>query len=106
MRRILVERARQKGAVKRGRGSRPISLDDIDIAAESQSDILLALDDVLARYAQKDAVGAELIKLRFFAGLPNDQAAAILNIPERTAKRTWAYARAWLYRELQKSMQK
>jgi RNA polymerase sigma factor (TIGR02999 family) len=104
MRRILVERARRKGAVKRGGGLRPISFDDVDIAADSQSDVLLALDEALARYAERDAIGAELIKLRFFAGLPNDQAAAILKVPERTAKRTWAYARAWLYHELQKSL--
>jgi RNA polymerase sigma factor (TIGR02999 family) len=105
MRRILVERARQRRALKRGGGSRPLNLDDVDIAADSQSDVLLALDEALARYAEKDAIGAELIKLRFFAGLPNDQAAALLKVPERTAKRTWAYARAWLYHELQKNLQ-
>ena len=61
MRRILVERARQKGALKRGSGNPLINLEDVDIAAESQSDVLLALDEALARYAEKDPVGAELM---------------------------------------------
>ena len=65
---------------------------------------MLALDEALARYAEKDPQGAELIKLRFFAGLPNHQAAALLGIPERTAKRTWAFARAWLFHEIQKNL--
>lgn len=103
MRRILVDRARHKAAQKRGGGLRRIDLDHVDVAMESDEDLLLALDEALARYAQKDPQGAELIKLRFFAGLPNRQAAALLGVPERTAKRTWAFARAWLWHELQKS---
>jgi RNA polymerase sigma factor (TIGR02999 family) len=104
MRRILIERARQKASQKRGGGLRRVDLESMDVAMETQSDLLLALDEALSRYAQKDPVGAELIKLRFFAGLPNQEAAALLNVPERTAERIWAFARAWLFKELQKSL--
>lgn len=104
MRRILVDRARHKAAHKRGGGLRRIDLDHVDVAMEADDDLLLALDEALARYAQKDPQGAELIKLRFFAGLPNHQAAALLGVPERTAKRTWAFARAWLWHEMQKNL--
>jgi len=104
MRRILVERARQKASQKRGGGLKRVDLDCVDLAIDSNSDVLLALDDALQRYAVKDPQGAELIKLRFFIGVPNHEAAAVLGIPERTAKRTWAFARAWLMREIQKSL--
>ncbi|MCF7765750.1 MAG: sigma-70 family RNA polymerase sigma factor [Verrucomicrobia bacterium] len=104
MRRILVERARQKASQKRGGGFQRVDLDHVDIAQDTDSELLLALDGALVRYAEKDATGAELIKLRFFAGLPNAQVAEILGVSERTAKRTWAYARAWLMNELQKQI--
>ncbi len=104
MRRILVERARQKASQKRGGGLKRVDLDHVDVALDSNSDVLLAVDDALNLYALKDPQGAELIKLRFFVGLPNHDAAAILGIPERTAKRTWAFARAWLMHEIQKGM--
>lgn len=103
MRRILVDRARQKSAHKRGGGFARIDLEAVDIAAEASDELVVALDEALGRYAEKDPKGAELIKLRFFAGLPNKEAAEVLGIPERTAKRMWSYARAWLYRELQKN---
>jgi RNA polymerase sigma factor (TIGR02999 family) len=106
MRRILVDRARQKSSQKRGGGVVHIDLDNVDIAMESNEELVLALDEALSRYAQRDPQGAELIKLRFFVGLPNQQAAALLGIPERTAKRTWAFARAWLYHEIQQGHQK
>ncbi|MEK7685002.1 MAG: ECF-type sigma factor [Verrucomicrobiota bacterium] len=104
MRRILVDRARHKAAHKRGGGLRRIDLDHVDVAMDADDDLLLALDEALARYAQRDPQGAELIKLRFFAGLPNHRAAALLGVPERTAKRTWAFACAWLWHEIQKSL--
>jgi RNA polymerase sigma factor (TIGR02999 family) len=104
MRRILVDRARMKASQKRGGGFQRIDLDDVDIALESNSELLLAVDEALARYAEKDPTGAELIKLRFFAGVPNHEAAAMLGVPERTAKRTWAFARAWLFHEIQQSL--
>jgi len=103
MRRILVDHARAKSSRKRGGGFKRIDLEDVDIATEAKADVLVALDEALNRYSQKDPVGAQLIQLRFFVGLPNDQAAVILGVPERTAKRTWAYARAWLYDEIRRS---
>ncbi len=104
MRRILVDRAREKSAQKRGGHVPHVNLDDVDVALGTNDDVVLALDEALARYAVKDPDGAELIKLRFFVGLPNQEAAALLGIPERTAKRTWAYAKAWLYREIQANL--
>ena len=102
MRRILVERARRKASEIHGGGLQRIDLDQVDLAAETNSELLLLLDEALTALAERDSTAAELIKLRFFVGLPNVQAAEILGVPERTAKRAWAYARAWLYREIQK----
>jgi len=104
MRRILIERARQRASLKRGARFRMVNIDEVDVALDTDNDLILAVNEALERYAQKDPLGAELIKLRFFAGLPHQQAAAVLNVPERTAKRTWAFARAWLYRELRKTL--
>ena len=104
MRRILIERARQKASQKRGGGLQRIDLGHVDVAMDSDDEVVLALDEALARYTEKDPQGAELIKLRFFAGLPNHEAAALLGLPERTAKRTWAFARAWLFNEIQKNL--
>jgi RNA polymerase sigma factor (TIGR02999 family) len=104
MRRILVDQARRKAAVKRGGNLQRVDLDQVDIAAETNSDLLILLDEALTALTEEDPIAAELIKLRFFAGLPNVQAAAALGVPERTAKRAWAYARAWLYREIQKRL--
>ena len=76
----------------------------LDDAILSDDWHLLAVDEALEKLAAHDPLGAQLIKLRFFAGLPNVEAARLLEIPERTAKRTWAYARAWLYEELKKTL--
>src|SRR5215469_6031808 len=89
MRRILVERARRRSAEKHGGGLRRVDLDQVDIAEESNSDVLLALDEALTALTEHDPTAAQLIKLRFFAGLPNVQAAELLGVPERSAKRTW-----------------
>jgi len=105
MRRILVEQARRKSARKHGGGLRRVDLDHVDVADEADSELLLALDEALQGLAERDPTAAELIKLRFFVGLPNAEAAELLGVPERSAKRTWAYARAWLYREMKKKMQ-
>lgn len=101
MRRILVERARKKSACKHGGGLQRFDLDQVDIALDTDDDLLLLLNDALEEFREKDATAAELIKLRFFAGLPNRQAAELLGLSERTAKRSWAYARAWLYQRMQ-----
>jgi RNA polymerase sigma factor (TIGR02999 family) len=104
MRRILVERARRKSAEKHGGGLRRIDLDQVDIAEETNSDLLLAVDEALTALAERNSTAAQLIKLRFFAGLPNAEAAEMLGVPDRTAKRAWAYARAWLYQEIRKKL--
>jgi RNA polymerase sigma factor (TIGR02999 family) len=100
MRRILVDNARRKQRVKHGGGRERIGLDDAALAIEGPSDDLLALDDALARLDQEDHVKAELVKLRYFAGLTLEEAGRMLGVSAATADRQWAFARAWLYREL------
>jgi RNA polymerase sigma factor (TIGR02999 family) len=104
MRRILVDRARRKSAGKHGGRLRRVDLDQLDIAEEANSDLLIVLDEALTSLAERDPIAAQLIKLRFFVGLPNAQAAELLGVPERSAKRAWAYARAWLYQEIKKKL--
>ena len=103
MRRILVDNARRKKAVKHGGEFLRVDWKYLDVALASDDDTVLAVSEALDKLAACDAVGAELIKLRFFAGLPNAEAAKMLGLSERTAKRTWAYARAWLLEELRKT---
>jgi RNA polymerase sigma factor (TIGR02999 family) len=100
MRRILIDRARRKGADKRGGGAEHVDLDSIDVAVTSSDTALLRIDEALEKLAQEDPPSAELVRLRFYVGLKNDEAADVLNISERTAKRYWTFARAWLYDEL------
>jgi RNA polymerase sigma factor (TIGR02999 family) len=104
MRRILVENARRKQRLKHGGGQQRVELDALDVAITSDEDQLLAVDEALDKLAARDAPAADLVKLRFFAGLPNVEAARLLGLPERSAKRTWAYARAWLYEELKRTL--
>ena len=100
MRRILVDNARRKNAEKRGGGRARQDFDAIDVAAPERSDDLVALDEALTRLAAADAPAAELVKLRYFAGLSLPEAAEVLDISPRTADRVWAYAKAWLHREV------
>jgi len=100
MRRILVERARRKRRLKRGGGRARVVLDPALIAAPGASDDLLALDDALSKLAAHDPQVAELVSLRYFAGLTNKQAAEALGIAPRTADLHWSYARAWLLAEI------
>jgi RNA polymerase sigma factor (TIGR02999 family) len=100
MRRILVDNARRKRSAKHGYGRARIELDHIDVAAPEACDDLLALDEALTRFARADSQAAELVKLRFFAGLTIKQAAEVLGVSPRTADLVWAYAKAWLFREL------
>jgi RNA polymerase sigma factor (TIGR02999 family) len=102
MRRILLDRARDKRRLKRGGGWRRLRLDRIDLPVDESSDDVLALDEALAKLAQEDPVCAELVKLRFFAGLTQEEAAAALGVARRSADRYWAFARSWLYDELRK----
>ena len=100
MRRILIDQARRKQALRHGGGAQRVSLDALELAANLEDDQLLALNDALAQFAQHDARKAELVKLRFFTGLTNEQAAQVLGVSEPTVKRDWAYARAWLFRAM------
>jgi RNA polymerase sigma factor (TIGR02999 family) len=102
MRRILVENARRKQRVKRGGGQQREPLEDIPVHCEIPDSELLDLDDALAQLAKEEPQKAEIVRLRFFAGLSHDETAAVLGISAVTAKRHWRYARAWLYRKMQK----
>jgi RNA polymerase sigma factor (TIGR02999 family) len=100
MRRILIDQARRKQADKHGGGWRRLDVLDAELAVDSSGDDLLAVNEALSRLAGLDPQAARLVELRFFAGLTLEQAAAALGVPARTAYRQWAYARAWLRREL------
>jgi RNA polymerase sigma factor (TIGR02999 family) len=101
MRRILVERARHKMTLKRGAGAERVDLSNIEVAVETDDERLLLLNEALEKLAEHDPQAAQLVKLRFFAGLTGEQAAQALGIAQRSATRLWAYARAWLFREIQ-----
>ena len=97
MRRILVEQARRKGRAKRGGGATRVDLDELVASAGPPIDDILSVDEALDRLAAAAPQAAELVKLRFYAGLTGDEAAAALGIAPRTADALWAYARVWLY---------
>jgi RNA polymerase sigma factor (TIGR02999 family) len=101
MRRILVDQARHKRSYKAGGERARRDLDALDIALPEIPEDLLALDEALNKLAATDRKAAELVHLRFFAGLPLPEAAPMLGISPRTAARLWAYARAWLHQEIQ-----
>jgi RNA polymerase sigma factor (TIGR02999 family) len=98
MPRILIESVRRKKSQKRGGDAERVDLDQIEIALSPPDDDLLALDDALTRLAAQRPAVAELVKLRFFAGLTMDEAAQALGISPATAYRHWQYAQAWLFR--------
>ena len=101
MRRILVDHARHKGRLKRGGSGQRLELSETQAADSGQSDLVLAVDDSLAALAEQNAQAAELVKLRFFAGLTLPEAAAAIDVSPRTADRLWAYAKAFLHQRLQ-----
>ena len=102
MRRILVDNARRKRSLKHGGGRKRIELDKAVQMKDDDTppDDLIALDEALEKLSEKDKVKADLVKLRYFAGLTIEQTAEIMGISPTTAKRCWAYARAWLLREV------
>ena len=100
MRRILVDQARRKGQVKRGGDRQRLPLEAVAPAAEALGHDLLALDESLARLEAHDALAAQVVKLRYFAGLSMPEVAEALNVPLRTAERNWTYARTWLHQDL------
>ena len=100
MRRILVEQARRKRRIRHGGGRIRVDLEKLDIAVDGDADDLVALDEALQRLTADDPVAAEVIKLRYFAGLKAEEAALALGISLRTANRHWAFAKAWLFQQI------
>jgi RNA polymerase sigma factor (TIGR02999 family) len=100
IRRILVERARQKKRIKHGGGRQRVDLGAVAQVGDEPADDVEALDAALTRLEQIDASAAQLVKLRFFAGLTMPEVARALDLPLRSAERNWTFARAWLHREL------
>ena len=103
MRRILIDRARCKRALRHGGGQPQVNLEGVEIAAATEEEKLLAVNDALDKLAARDKLKAELVKLRYFVGMTIEESARILGISEPTAKRWWTYARAWLYNEIKES---
>ena len=103
MRRILVEHARRRARVKRGGNPVRVSLTDVDSVAGHDPVEILALDAAIRRLEEQDPVAADIVRLRFFAGLSVEETAGMLEVSERTVKREWAFARAWLYEALKGS---
>jgi RNA polymerase sigma factor (TIGR02999 family) len=100
MRHVLVDRARRKTTARHGGGWQRLDLDDVVIAACTSDENILLVNEALEKFTAHDPTSAELVKLRFFGGLTFPQAAEVMGISERTAQRFWAYARAWLFREI------
>jgi RNA polymerase sigma factor (TIGR02999 family) len=100
MRRILIDNARRKKALRHGGGQVRLEVEELELAAPAPDDQLLAINEALNKFAAQNPSKAELVKLRYFAGLTIEEAAGVLRISEATAKRWWVYARAWLYSEV------
>ena len=100
IRRILIERARMRHRLKRGGGVRPLDIEQVQVATETDDGTLLMVDEALEKLETVNQSAAELVKLRFFTGMTHVEACRALQISERTAMRQWSFARAWLFREL------
>ena len=100
MRRILIDHARRKSARKHGGSLERVDLEQIDVPARAEDDTLLRVNESLDAMAREDAKAAELVKLRFFGGLSVEEAAGVLGVTDRTARRYWRFARAWLLEAL------
>jgi RNA polymerase sigma factor (TIGR02999 family) len=100
MRRILIDRAREKHSQKRGGGRKRLNIDAIDLATQATADQLLALDEALDLLAREDPAAAQLVRLRYFASLTVEEAGKALGMATATAYRHWKYARAWLHSQL------
>ncbi len=97
MRRILIERARRKSRLKRGSGQALLDIADLDVAAAIPDDKVLLVDEALEQLKVEDPEKAKIVMLKFFAGLTNEQVAELLNVNERTVRRQWEFAKAWLF---------
>ena len=102
MRRILIERARQKARLKRGGDLQRVPLEELELATDADSETLLLVEESMERLAKADPVKARLVELRFFTGLSVEEAAQVIGVSTPTAKRYWAYARAWLLQEIER----
>jgi RNA polymerase sigma factor (TIGR02999 family) len=100
MRRIVIDRARSRNSLRRGGGRRRVPIDDLDLAAPEPDEQAMALDEALTRFQTIDPLKAELVKLRYFAGLTTAEVADVLGISVASADRYWAYARSWLHAEV------
>ncbi len=100
MRRILIEHARARGRQKRGGATRTVPINLLDLASDEHSDTILILDDAICRLHEQAPQQAEVVRLRFYAGLSVDETAKAMDISEVTVKRAWRYARAWLWRQM------
>src|SRR5438046_7415901 len=100
MRRILIDTARRKGRVKRGGDRKRVDLDDADVVSMAAPDELLVIDEAIAKLALEDPQAAQLVRLRYFAGLPVEEAAELSGLSRSSAYEHWSYARAWLHCEL------
>src|SRR4051812_29609787 len=100
MRRILIEKARRKHALKRGANAERVNLEDVEVAMLADDETLLLVNDALEKLEKEDPEAAQVVKLRFFVGMTNDEAGRAMGVSGRTVKRNWTYARAWLFREL------
>jgi RNA polymerase sigma factor (TIGR02999 family) len=100
MRRILIDRARRKCALRHGGGQERVEIQQLDLVSPSADDQLLAVNEALDKLAAQDPTEAELVKLRYFVGLTTEEAASLLDISPRTARNYWAHARTWLYHEI------
>ena len=103
MRRILIDRARRKKAQRHGGGQEHVDVHDMEIAAPQPDDEMLAVNDALEKFAREEPLKAELVKLRYFAGLTIEETAQVLGLSPATAKRHWVFARAWLYAEVERA---
>src|ERR1051326_842661 len=102
MRRILIDRARRKRAARHGGNQERVDFQEVNLASPTDDDQLLVVNEALDKLAVEHKVEAELVKLRYFAGMTNDEAAEVLSISPRTAKYFWTHARAWLYRKIER----
>jgi RNA polymerase sigma factor (TIGR02999 family) len=100
MRRIMVDHARERQALKRGGGAMKVTLDEAALVTETRSDELLALDEALDSLAAQDPRKSQIVELRYFGGLSVKETAEFLKLSQRTVEREWTMARAWLYRAL------
>ena len=103
MRRILIERARSKGRLRRGGEWQRVDMEHVTIAMNDADDTVLAVNEALEKLAAQDPQKAEIVKMRYFAGMSHQEIADALGVAEPTVRRHWAYARSWLYAELKSS---